>query len=230
MIYGDNPGENPMPSMAAIQQSSNLYVYCGNDPINRIDPTGETYGYMTDYAKKIGASVFWNASTSTATITRNGENYDYVIKDGQVYLNGNNVGYIYNNKIYLDDLIFYRDTGGYDNTAIAQVYYTDMYGRTYTDEAAAEKAKAADDKMREFIDEATINTALMGGGIKIVGGNAMANSIAQKFGYEGAEALKADFVGKSGSLFNMMYDTKTGEIILQSIKDSAVKVFTGLFR
>ena len=44
MIYGDNPDkDNPVPSMDAIMQSSNLYVYCGNNPVNRWDANGEEW-------------------------------------------------------------------------------------------------------------------------------------------------------------------------------------------
>jgi len=67
--------------------------------------------------------------------------------------------------------------------------------------------------------------------LKKINGNKEANKAAKKAGYKGAkaaEALKADFV-KNGANFNMMKDTKTGEIILQSIKDSSVQIPTGLF-
>ena len=231
LIYGDKmyiKNELRIPSMDAIIQSFNLYLYCGNDPINRTDPTGLTYGYMTDFAKKAGMSVTWNECTRTATVTReSGDAYNYVVKNGKVYLNDNEVGYIYRDKIYLDDLMFYRDTGGYDNTAISPVYYIDLRGKIYTDKILAVEAEQRD---KEDTINFAISAAMVSGGIKIVGGNEMANSITQQLGYNGAEALKADFVGKSGSRFNMMYDTKTGEIILQNIKDSAIKIFTGLFR
>ena len=46
MIYGDRKyrlGEKRIPDINAIIQSSNLYVYCGNNPLKYIDPTGESY-------------------------------------------------------------------------------------------------------------------------------------------------------------------------------------------
>ena len=48
MIYGDNP-QDPLglgiytPNIAAIMQSSNLYVYCGNNPLMYVDPTGQEW-------------------------------------------------------------------------------------------------------------------------------------------------------------------------------------------
>ena len=47
MIYGDDNGK--VPSISAIMQSCNLYVYCGNNPILRIDPTGKTWEYFDMY-------------------------------------------------------------------------------------------------------------------------------------------------------------------------------------
>jgi hypothetical protein len=56
MIYGDSPArinerQDPLglniytyaPDINAIRQSSNLYVYCGNNPLMYIDPTGEAW-------------------------------------------------------------------------------------------------------------------------------------------------------------------------------------------
>lgn len=40
MIFGDNAGDNPVPSISAIMQSVNLYAYCSNNPMNKWDPTG----------------------------------------------------------------------------------------------------------------------------------------------------------------------------------------------
>jgi len=46
MIYGDNP-KDPLglnrytPDISAIRQSGNLYLYCSNNPIMYVDPTGQ---------------------------------------------------------------------------------------------------------------------------------------------------------------------------------------------
>ena len=60
--------------------------------------------------------------------------------------------------------------------------------------------------------------------------NKQANQWAQEVGYDGAEELKADIVGKgNGSKFNMYTDRATGEIILIGLK-IAKEIATQLFR
>ncbi|ELK8000288.1 hypothetical protein RVZ25_001656 [Listeria monocytogenes] len=67
--------------------------------------------------------------------------------------------------------------------------------------------------------------------LKKVKNNKEANKIAKEFGYEGAEDLKQSYVGKGAiSKFNMKYDSKTGEIVLESIKDTSIQVPTGLYK
>jgi len=61
MIYGDNP-KDPLglnrytPDIRAIRQSSNLYVYCGNNPIMYKDSTGLVWETVFDIA-----STLWSA-------------------------------------------------------------------------------------------------------------------------------------------------------------------------
>ena len=45
MIYGDNPSK--LPDITAIMQSSNLYVYCGNNPTRYVDSNGEVFMLVT---------------------------------------------------------------------------------------------------------------------------------------------------------------------------------------
>lgn len=59
--------------------------------------------------------------------------------------------------------------------------------------------------------------------------NKEANKIAQKLGYDNAEYLKQDYVGREGAKFNIKYDTNTREIYLESIKDG-VQIPTGLYK
>lgn len=59
--------------------------------------------------------------------------------------------------------------------------------------------------------------------------NKQANQRAQEVGYDGAEELKADYVGKQGSKFNMFTNRATGEIILIGLK-VAKEIATHLFR
>ena len=59
--------------------------------------------------------------------------------------------------------------------------------------------------------------------------NKQANQWAQEVGYDGAESLKADYVGKQGSKFNMYTNRATGEIVLIGLK-VAKEIATQLFR
>ena len=96
----------------------------------------------------------------------------------------------------------------------------------------AEKAAVLEEKATNVsgkaVENAVTKTAKLS--LKTLKNNKEANSLAQKLGYKGAEELKKDFVGRAGAKFNIKYDSKTGEIILESIKDSTVKVRTGLIK
>lgn len=59
--------------------------------------------------------------------------------------------------------------------------------------------------------------------------NKQANQWAQEVGYGGAEELKADYVGRQGSKFNMYTNRATGEIVLIGLK-IAKEIATQLFR
>jgi len=59
--------------------------------------------------------------------------------------------------------------------------------------------------------------------------NKKADEVARNNGYENAEKLKADFVDKSGSQYNIARNTSTREIVLVKISDSSVQIPTGLF-
>jgi len=96
-----------------------------------------------------------------------------------------------------------------------------------------------DFKNQEAQEMMEIGMGLVGGGggpikkasLQIFKNNKIANEIAQKLGFEGAEDLKKFFVGKSNiSKFNIKYDKDTGEIVLESINDSSVQIPTGLYK
>ena len=79
MIYGDNPrkinertdalGLNVytyVPDINAIIQSSNLYIYCGNNPLKFIDPTGFSY---ENSIKDLGGGVYEVTTTWLGSVT-----------------------------------------------------------------------------------------------------------------------------------------------------------------
>ena len=65
---------------------------------------------------------------------------------------------------------------------------------------------------------------------KKINGNKMARQLAQKFGFESAEALKEGYVRKeSVSKFNMAINMNTFELVLISLKDSNIIIPTGIY-
>ena len=96
---------------------------------------------------------------------------------------------------------------------------------------ASEKTKAKIKKAVKKV-KAKANKKKTKVSLRSIKNNATANKIAKKLGYTGktpAESLKNDFVPGAGQKFNMKYDSKTKQIILVSIKNSSVKIYTGLY-
>lgn len=117
MIYGDNSGDIPVPSISAILQSSNLYAYCTNDPVNRCDPLGLAIRQLTELAAERGLSVSWNGgSGSNWAVSVGGYtftlNQQYSNGDYSLYMNGyvQDAGMLSlhssDNKVYIDDGLF----------------------------------------------------------------------------------------------------------------------------
>ncbi len=71
MIYGDkNTGT---PDVAAIMQSGNLYVYCGGNPVSRIDLTGNEWGMLTEFL--YGLNYLYGGLKMNTGVTDSGVGY-----------------------------------------------------------------------------------------------------------------------------------------------------------
>lgn len=98
MIYGDKEykeNETRIPDINAIMQSSNLYVYCGNNPIARSDPTGQWY-LFDDAARAIwrsGAEYYlrqkkgWYLTATLLEMSTNGSGQTFKAVDGEYTAN-----------------------------------------------------------------------------------------------------------------------------------------------
>ena len=56
---------NMQGSTAAILQSGNLYVYCGNNPVTRVDPSGLFWNNLTSAIVSIFSNIIANASNNS---------------------------------------------------------------------------------------------------------------------------------------------------------------------
>ena len=114
----------------------------------------------------------------------------------------------------------------------------DIIGKEGLEKLRVAAGKAAEMMKRGNIDAGSkyldnvIQEIVEGAGkvsLKKIKNNKEANKLAKKLGYDGAEELKKDFVGRDGAKFDIKYDSKTGEIYLESIRDG-VQVATGMFK
>lgn len=212
-----------MPNDAEVDDplSLNLYTYCGSNPILYIDPSGHT-------ATEIAAA----SATPVLGVPVYGEAAYVVIVGGTACIE---YGPVIVNTVGTYGPAVWEVTVNVAEQAKDKV--------EEGAEIAKEKAGEIVDGAKETAEKATdwIKEKFGGGSsngkptqkpsLKIFKNNKEANKMAEKFGYDNTEALKEAFVGKSNiSKFNMKYDTKTGEIFLESIKDSSIQVSTGLFK
>jgi hypothetical protein len=89
MLYGNNPqkiGNSLVPDIYAIMQSSNLYVYCGNNPLRWSDPTGlswedTVYGIVKAIDdNNFGGLIGWAVKKLSGNGDRvNESEYDYYL-------------------------------------------------------------------------------------------------------------------------------------------------------
>ena len=103
------------------KDGGNWYSYCGGNPVNFIDPLGLAR-QIRELVGETTGSIKWNEKTGTATVTIDGKTQNYKVTNGLVYVNGNQVGYIDNGRIMLEEYDFNRD---FDlvGTVTIYVYY-----------------------------------------------------------------------------------------------------------
>ena len=158
--------------------SYNLFLYCGNNPVGRLDPNGTDW----ETVAAVGLTVALIGVAILATIPTGG---------GSLVLAS--VG------------VSASTATAAANTAIA-VGVTTACGSVVF--AASENGGNDYQKARN---------------------NKQANEWAERVGERTAEALKEVYVGRNNvSRFNMLKNKKTGQIVLEAIKDGT-KVFTDYF-
>ncbi len=176
----------------------NLLTYCLNNPINMFDDEGSNPAALAAGGLRLGLANAWNP----AGVALAAASIAMIRAQHQIELA--NRARI---KAQLDAAMAARNVA--KNTNLSKI-------KTST----STRATPLNNKNKNPKKDKDTN-------LKKISNNKEANKIAKKLGYKGAEALKAEFVSQ-GSKFNMMKNTKTGEIILQAIEGSA-QVATKLF-
>ena len=177
----------------------NMFAYCLNNPVNLFDSTGYESGTLA-----IWAGMAWLCGA------------DGPIPVGDIiYVAGCLVCGVIDliNYFGADNVVFVAN-GAYDVYNSAKHgggnFSTSMAGST---PATPPNRNNNNRGERDYVK---------------AGGNAQANKWAQRAGADSAEALKEEFVGKSGSRFDMYIDRTTNELLLIG-KTSGVIISTGYY-
>ena len=175
----------------------NMFAYCGNNPVNYYDPTGE-------YSEALNPS--WTATIWLSLLA---------LIDGPLPI-GEILGVAIGTLIVADALRMAQSKASEKSEDKPQEP-TEAVGEP-------EQNSGKDSPNTDSKSKTTKNPKDYVGAKN----NKTANKWAQKFGYNGAEDLKREFVGGDGSKFNIFRDRSTGEIVLIAIK-TADEIFTELF-
>ena len=91
-----------------IKDGLNWYAYCGNNPVNRIDPWGLATK-LRSLVEQTTGNITWNNDTKTATVTIDNITQKYCVVNEQVFVGSNKVGYIENDSIMVEESDFNKD-------------------------------------------------------------------------------------------------------------------------
>lgn len=228
-----------------IRDGLNWYVYCGNNPVNRIDPNGEDwkdiiYGMVqTIDENSFGGTAKWLSNKLIGDNYSMDSEYDYYL--GRV----------------IGDAISVLIGSGTTVAGITEIIGSIAAGGTITIGSGGTLAVGGVTIATEGVAAGTAMVSY-GGNVMYMAGknfsddyeklnkiklaeqknpslkkvnNETANAIAQQNGFNKAEDFKAIFVGeKNVSRFNIKIDKNTGEIFLESLKKGGPVIATGYYR